>query len=82
MRADEQKLDIRRNGWTSGREVAKSISIKSRKCKSSGYASKVSVLTPGDLYRCLFYITGRRLRKSQGDLNSHTGVRRRQSREK
>lgn len=59
MRADEQKLDIRRNGWTSGRKVAKSISIKSRKCKSSGGALKVSILTPGGLYRCLSCNTGR-----------------------
>ena len=80
MRADEQKLDIRRNGWTSGPEVAKSISIKSRKRKSSGCASKVGVFTPGDLYRCPL-VSGKGLREPQGDLISYTGVRRGQSRE-
>lgn len=52
MRANEQILDIRRYGWTSKREVTKSISIKIRKRKSSGCASKVSVLTLGGLCRC------------------------------
>jgi hypothetical protein len=50
MRANEQKLDTRRYGRTSGREVTKSISIKIRKRRSSGSASKVNVLTPGDLH--------------------------------
>jgi hypothetical protein len=53
MRANEQILDIRRYGRTSGREVMKSISIKIRKRKSSGCASKVNGLTPGGLHRCL-----------------------------
>lgn len=78
MRADEQELDIRRNGWTSRREGAKPISIKSRKRKSSGCASKVGVLTPGDLYRCPLDV-GTEGTARGPDLD--TGVRRGQSRE-
>jgi hypothetical protein len=49
VRADEQKLDRRRSGRTSAREGTKSISIKDHRRKSSGCASTVQGLTPGDL---------------------------------
>ena len=39
------------NGWTSGQEVAKSISIKGRDCRSGEYAGKEAGFTPGDLRR-------------------------------
>jgi hypothetical protein len=38
-----------RQGRTSGREIAKSISIKGTGCKSGGCAPKAVELTPGDL---------------------------------
>jgi hypothetical protein len=53
VRADEQKLDMRRLGRTSEREITKSISIKGQRRKSSGCAPKVHELTLGDL-RCVW----------------------------
>jgi hypothetical protein len=49
VRADEQKLDTRRFGRTSEREITKSRSIKGQRRKSSGCAPKGHELTPGDL---------------------------------
>ena len=51
----------RREGWTSLREITKSIFTKGRQRKSSGCVPKVSVgkrLTPGGLYCCLGIGTG------------------------
>jgi hypothetical protein len=53
-----------RAGRTSGREIAKSISIKGQSCRSGGCAMKDAGLTPGDLRRVLLDTTG--LRASQG----------------
>ena len=51
MRADEQKPDTRRQRRTSGRLIAKSISIKGAKRRSGGCAPKAIELTPGGLLR-------------------------------
>jgi hypothetical protein len=64
VRADEQKLDMRRERRTSGRVPAKSVSIKGAKRKSSGCARKVIELTSGGLHR----VSETRLRESQGAL--------------
>ena len=51
----------RREGWTSLREITKSIFTKGRQRKFSGCAPKVSVgnrLTPGGLHGCLEIGTG------------------------
>ena len=53
-----RNLIIRRHGWTSLREEAKSISIKNRKRKSGSCARKGIMLTPGDLRRCFRFGTG------------------------
>src|SRR5437764_348942 len=46
-RADEQKPDKRREGWTSWQLAAKSISIKGAERKSGGCALKAVELTSG-----------------------------------
>ena len=46
-----KKPDMRRERRTSGRLVAKSISIKDAKRRSGGCARKAIELTPGDLRR-------------------------------
>ena len=66
MRADEQKPDTRRQRWTSGQLVAKSISIKDAKRRSGGCAPKAIELTPGGLRR----VAHRRLRRPQGRLTA------------
>lgn len=66
MRANEQEPDKRRERWTSGREIAKSISIKSVRRRSGGCARKAVQLTPGDL--CCVLETG--LRESRGSLTA------------
>ena len=50
VRADGQKLDMRRLGRTSEREITKSISIKDQRRKSSGCALTGHELTLGDLW--------------------------------
>ena len=57
---------MRRQRWTSKPCFAKSISIKSGKRRSDGYAQKAAGITPGDL----FCVVGTRLRKPRGDLTA------------
>ena len=49
MRVDGQEPDMRRERWTSGRLVAKSIFIKDAKRRFGNCARKAIELTPGDL---------------------------------
>ena len=51
MRAEGYEPDTRRQRRTSGRVIAKSISIKGVKRKSGGCARKVAELTSGELCR-------------------------------
>src|SRR5215469_5964207 len=66
VRADEQKPDTRRQRWTSGQRIAKSISIKGAKRRSGGCAPKAIELTPGDLSR----VAARRLSRSKGRMTA------------
>ena len=49
MRVDGQEPDMRRERWTSGRLVAKSIFIKDAKRRIGNCARKATELTPGGL---------------------------------
>ena len=51
MRVDGQEPNMRRERWTSGRLVAKSISIKDAKRRFGNCARKATELTPGGLLR-------------------------------
>src|SRR6516165_3494500 len=64
--SDEQRPDTRRQRRTSGRLIAKSISIKGAKRRSGGCAPKAIELTPGDLPR----VASGRLRRSRGRLTA------------
>ena len=72
MRVDGQEPDMRRERWTSGRLVAKSIFIKDAK-RRSGNCAKATELTPGGLLPCSNFGTeGRR----QGVLTADAEVSR------
>ncbi len=64
MRVDGQEPDMRRKRRTSGRLIAKSISIKDAKRRSGNCARKATELTPGDPRR----VPSVELRKSRGFL--------------
>ena len=57
---------MRRQRWTSKLRIAKSISIKSGKRRSDGYARKAAGITPGDLPG----VAETRLRPSRGGLTA------------
>ena len=57
---------MRRQRWTSKPCFAKSISIKSGKRRSDGYARKAAGITPGDL----FCVAKTRLGSSRGGLTA------------
>jgi len=57
---------MRRQRWTSKPGFAKSISIKSGKRRSDGYARKAAGITPGDL----FGVAETRLGSSRGGLTA------------
>ncbi len=58
------KNPMRRSGRTSKLCIAKSISIKGRRCRSGDCAWKAAGITPGDL----FCVVATRLRKPRGNL--------------
>ena len=64
---------LRRERWTSGRLVAKSIFIKDAKRRFGNCARKAIELTPGDLLR----VPVSELRASQGVLTADAEVSRR-----
>jgi len=64
----------RRQGRTSWRETAKSLSIKGRQRKSSGCALKVIGLTPGGLLFCFRFGTGGVARSHNGQQESANGI--------
>ena len=74
MRADVQELDLRREGQASWRSTAKPISIKVRSVNSSGFAQKVSRLTPGDLFLCSEVGTGLFVRRVIEKQKSAAGI--------
>ena len=63
MRVDGQEPDMRRERWTSGRLVAKSIFIKDAKRRFGNCARKATELTPGGLRR----VPSSELGKPRGD---------------
>src|SRR5208282_3657824 len=72
VRVDGQEPDMRRERWTSGRLVAKSIFIKDAKRRSGNCAWKATELTPGGLLR----VPTSELRASQGVLTADAEVSR------
>ena len=72
MRVDGQEPDMRRERWTSGRLVAKSIFIKDAKRRFGNCARKATELTPGGLLR----VPTSELRASQGVLTADAEVSR------
>src|SRR5208282_2367739 len=66
VRVDGQEPDMRRERWTSGRLVAKSIFIKDAKRRFGNCARKATELTPGGLLR----VPISELRASQGVLTA------------
>ena len=73
MRVDGQEPDMRRERWTSGRLVAKSIFIKDAKRRFGNCARKATELTPGGLLR----VPTSELGASQGALTAGAEVSRR-----
>jgi hypothetical protein len=72
VRVDGQEPDMRRERWTSGRRVAKSIFIKDAKRRFGNCARKATELTPGGLLR----VPTSELRASQGVLTADAEVSR------
>ena len=66
MRVDGQEPDMRRERWTSGRLIAKSIFIKDAKRRFGNCARKATEFTPGGLLR----VPTSELRASQGVLTA------------
>src|SRR4249920_3432116 len=71
-RVDGQEPVMRRERWTSGRLVAKSIFIKDAKRRFGNCARKATELTPGGLLR----VPTSELRASQGVLTADAEVSR------
>jgi hypothetical protein len=77
VRVDGQEPDMRRERWTSGRLVAKSIFIKDAKRRFGNCARKATELTPGGLHR----VPTSELGASQGVLTADAEVSRGHSRQ-